>query len=548
MGKSKGIVLGLILIFSSQILFAQSEINRYIVYLTDKTDSPYSIDNPTEFLSQKAIDRRSIQNITITSDDFPVNASYITAIESLGVNTYFTSRWMNAVLVEATPTQVEQIEAEDFVSKVVYAAPGQKLNAAAEEENIHWEDITPNNPNNLNSNKQTTMLFSHTMHQEDITGEGVWVAVFDDGFLDANLSSVFTHTFENDKLKDVMDFTTGGKNVFQYDDHGTATWSCLGANLESTFVGTGYDADISLYVTEDVFSEYRIEEYNWLFAAERADSAGVDIITSSLGYSDFDDETMDYSVEDLDGNTSVVTLAANFATDRGILVVTSAGNSGNNEDWPYISMPADAENVIAVGALDHSYDYVGFSSTGPTADDRIKPEVVALGYQVTVLSEGNELSLKNGTSFAAPLIAGFAAGLWQKFPSLTNLELRDLILSSSNNASSPNNQVGYGLPDYNVSVGNEPLAVSQVGNDGIKIYPNPVTGDHINLLIEKNTLPMPVKMSLYSQSGMLISEKIIKRAKKGMITELNFNENRQGVYFLHIECEDYSKNVKILRY
>ncbi|SMD31851.1 Por secretion system C-terminal sorting domain-containing protein [Reichenbachiella faecimaris] len=550
MGKNRGrrLIFGLIMVCYSQMLLAQTETNRYVVYLKDKTNSPYSVDNPSAYLSQKAIDRRTNQNISITTEDFPVNESYVQSIRDLGVETYFTSRWMNAILVEATPDQIDLIEAEEYILHVDYAAPGQKLNEIPDQENTTREEHLPSNLDMLNSDKQVTMLFAHTMHEEGITGNGVWVAVFDDGFLDANLSATFAHTFENDKLKDVMDFTTGGKNVFQYDDHGTGSWSCLGAKLEPSFIGTGYNADISLYVTEDVFTEYRIEEYNWLFAAERADSAGVDIITSSLGYDDFDDPSMDYSVEDLDGNTSIISQAANFAIDRGLLVVTSAGNSGNSTDWPYISMPADAENVIAVGALDHSYNLVGFSSVGPTADGRIKPEVVALGSQVTVLSEGHLLALKNGTSFAAPLIAGFAAGLWEKFPSLTNLELRDLILSSSNNFASPNNQIGYGLPDYNVAVGNEPLAVAQVVDDAIKVYPNPITGDHINLLIEKHSIPMPLKMSLYSQSGKLINEMTIKRAKKGMIAELGFKENGQGIYFLHIECDNYSKNVKILRY
>jgi len=548
MGKNKGLFMGLLFAFYAQLLFAQSEINRYVVYLVDKAGTSYSIDNPSLFLSQKAIDRRANQSIEITAVDFPVNDSYLSAIEELGVNIYFSSRWMNAVLVEATPAQIETIESQAFVLKTEYAAPGQKLNGTPDSENIIRDNIPPSNPKNLNSNKQLTMLFAHTMHKEGITGEGVWVAVFDDGFTNANLSAAFAQTFENNKLKDVMDFTTGGRDVFQYDDHGTATWSCLGAKYEDSFIGTSFNADISLYVTEDVFSEYRIEEYNWLFAAERADSAGVDIITSSLGYSDFDDESMNYSVSDLDGKTSIITQAVNHAIDRGMLVVTSAGNSGSHPQWPFISMPADAEKVIAVGALDPKYDLVSFSSIGPTADDRIKPEVVALGYQVTVLDGANVLDSKNGTSFAAPLIAGFAAGLWQKFPSLTNLELRELILSSSDHFSSPDNSVGYGIPDYNIAVGNEPLAVSRLVRDGIAVYPNPVTGDRIYLRIEKNTIPMPVKISLYSQSGKLINEKILKRAKKGMVTDLYFNENRQGVYFLHIESESYSKNVKILRY
>lgn len=549
MGKNKVVGLGIVMgLFFCQSLFGQTSVDRYVIYFTDKAGTTFTIEDPSEYLSERAIERRTKQNLTITSQDFPVNSTYVDAIEDLGVNTYFTSRWMNAVLIQATAEQLELVEAEDFVLKTEFVAPGQKLSTTPEPENITRDNQAPLNLDNLNTDKQLTMLQAHTMHHENVTGKGVWVAVFDDGFLDANVSGVFAHAFENDRFKDALDFTTGGQNVFQYDDHGTGTWSCLGAKYESQIIGTAYESDISLYVTEDVFSEYRVEEYNWLFAAERADSAGVDIITSSLGYGDFDDETMNYSIEELDGKTSIISQAASMATDRGILVVTSAGNSGNETAWPYVSMPADAEKIIAVGALDVKYDLASFSSIGPTADNRIKPEVVALGHQVTVLSEGNQISKKNGTSFAAPLIAGFAAGLWQKFPSLTNEELRALILSSSDHFSSPNNEIGYGLPDYNVAVGNEPLSVSQFVNDGVTVYPNPVSGDYINLLLEKNAIPMPVKFSLYSQSGKLINEKVVKRAKRGMVMDLAFNESGQGIYILHIECEAYSKNVKILRY
>lgn len=546
MGKSKGLVLWVGLFFAAHWSAAQT--NRYVVYFTDKADTEYDVNVPAAFLSAKAIVRRQNQNIEITEEDFPVNASYVTGIKNLGVKAYFTSRWMNAVLVEATALQIETIEAQSYVLKTDYAAPGEKLSATPEPENTTRANNPPANTSNLNSNHQLSMLFANTMHSEGITGEGVWIAVLDDGFEDANLSAAFSHTFENGKLKDVFDFITGGQNVFQYDDHGTGSWSCLGANYDTEVIGTGYNADISLYVTEDLFSEYRIEEYNWLFAAERADSAGVDIITSSLGYSDFDDSAMDYTLSNLDGKSSIISQAADMAIKRGILVVTSAGNSGASSTWPYVSMPADVENIISVGALDSNYDLVNFSSIGPTNDDRIKPEVVALGAGVTLISDGNVVAQKNGTSFAAPLIAGFAAGLWQKFPTLTNLELRNLILSSSDNFSTPNNRIGYGLPDYNVAVGNEPLAVSELIAEGISIYPNPVTGDHINLLIEKDAIPMPVKFRLFSSDGQLVNEKTIKRARKGLVTDLAFAKASNGVYILSIECESYSKNVKILRY
>lgn len=551
MGRNRVLLILLVVGLTVQIAVAQT--NRYVVYFTDKDNSSYSIDEPSAYLSARAIERRENQSIAIGSDDLPVNSSYVTAVKSTGAETYFTSRWMNAVLVEATEEQVEEIEGLDQVLKIEYAAPGQKLNGSPDPINNTRLDEAPTNQNNLNSNKQLSMLGANFMHQDGITGEGIWIAIFDDGFMDGNISSVFSHTFEDNKLKDVFDFTTGGQDVFQYDDHGTKSWSCLGAKFNSTVVGTGYNADISLYVTEDVSSEYRIEEYNWLFAAERADSSGVDIITSSLGYSDFDDATMNYSKDDLDGKTSLISQAATFAIDRGILVVTSAGNEGN-KPWQLITMPADVDGLISVGALDASYNLVSFSSKGPTADNRIKPEVVALGYGVTVVGRNSEnfdenhVVSGNGTSFAAPLIAGYAAGLWQKFPTLSNLELKDLILSSSDNFSSPDNKVGYGLPNYKPAVGEEPLAVGTAIKDVVTIYPNPATGDHINLIIEKGSVPMPLTLKLFSQSGKMLNEKVIKRAKKGQVTELTFNQNGQGIYYLQIESESYFKNVKILRY
>jgi subtilisin family serine protease len=267
-----------------------------------------------------------------------------------------------------------------------------------------------------------------------------------------------------------FDFVHRQQDVFHHDDHGTEVFSVIAAYQEGDFTGGAYKANFQLYITEDIKSEYRIEEYNWLFAAERSDSLGVDIVNTSLGYNDFDLSSMDYSMEDMDGATTVITRAAQMAAERGMIVVTSAGNEGN-KSWQIVTAPADAVDVLAVGAVNSLGERTAISSKGPTADNRIKPDVVALGSATAVIKSTGAPGSASGTSLASPLVASLAAGVWQRYPEMTNLEVIDILRKSASQAINPDNFLGYGIPNFKAVVN---LKEWTPQDEIFTVFPNPV--------------------------------------------------------------------------
>jgi serine protease AprX len=548
----KGIRLLLISIALGMVLDASAEKHRFMVFFADKADSPYSIDVPLEFLSQKAIDRRIKSGQSITEEDLPVNANYLDSLIKYNITPFYTSRWFNAALVEADSVDLESIVGEGYIQSYEYIAPGIRLNPEKETTALEFSSLEPSIISS-NSQNQIEMLGVHTMHEMGYNGSGVHIAVFDGGFLGANQTAVFKDIFNQDRLIDRMDFTANSDNVFNYDDHGTNALSCIASNYKQTLIGTGFGADVSLYITEDVSEngnfEYRIEEYNWLLAAERADSVGVDIISSSLGYFDFNDDRMDYSYEeDADGLTAVITRAANMASERGILVVSSAGNEGRSTSWKYITMPSDSEQVIAVGAVNSINEKTSFSSFGPTADGRIKPDVVALGSGVAVFHQDNSIGTSSGTSFSAPLISGLAAGMWQQFPALTNLEIKELMLEIGDHSNLPNNEKGYGLPNYRRLINDSVLSIKAMFDESFTVFPNPFEGNYISVQVEKEYARKDLRMKLYDPNGQLIVNAYQEKVRKGDVMTLEFPGASKGIYILNLESGDQVKNVKLLRY
>jgi subtilisin family serine protease len=343
----------------------------------------------------------------------------------------------------------------------------------------------------------------------------------------------------------VNDFVFNSGNPYQYHDHGTEVLSCIAANYQD-FKGTAYDATFVLAVTEDVRSEFRIEEYNWLLAAEFADSVGVDIIHSSLGYSVFGKEpSMNYTYEDLDGNTATITQAVNLARDRGILVVTSAGNEGNS-DWKYITAPADARGILTVGAVREDYTRASFSSVGPTADGRIKPDVMALGSGTAVMFGNGGISQSNGTSYAAPLVAGLAAGLWQANPDWTNIDVINAIKYTSSRALNPDAQFGYGIPDFTVAREGAVLSVDQIINRDISVYPNPFKDNKIFIDTRRLMDSGSIQLTLFDQQGKVVVTEIVNSPKERITLEIP--GIKAGPYVLKIHSEAFSKTVKLIKY
>lgn len=457
-----------LIVFIILTTFSAWSQNRYVVHLTDKANNPYSISNPSEFLSQKAIDRRTKQGIAITEEDLPVNPVYIDELKALGIEVYYSSKWFNAVLVQMQAADVSEVTNLSFVSDVELVAPGARLKLGSR--NGRTEDGEDTEA--ISNSFQNSILGIDVLHDLDYFGEGLTIAVLDGGFPGITSQPAFEHLITDNKILDQFNFIENDDVITQYGDHGTRALSAIAANLENEYSGIAPNADYLLYITEEErnvngsFTEYRVEEYNLLFAAEKADSAGVDIISTSLGYYTFDNSAMSYTYEDMDGETTVVTRACEKAFEKGIFVVTSAGNQGN-KSWKYITAPADGPNVMSVGAVDANLERENFSSFGPNFNGHIKPDVMALGVGTSLIDqEGSTTS--SGTSFSAPLVAGLAALLWQKEPELTNRELFDLILSLGNQSDNPNNEYGYGVPNA------AKLVTSvQESLEDMSVWPNP---------------------------------------------------------------------------
>ena len=323
------------------------------------------------------------------------------------------------------------------------------------------------------SDTQVKQLRVDVLHRNNFTGDGILIAVLDSGFPNVDQMNAFVRLRSNNDLLGGYDFVLRSTDIYRanVNDHGTRVLSDMAGFVDGQFVGTAPDASYILFRTEDAATETPVEESYWVEAAERADSLGVDIINSSLGYSTYDDSRYNYSPAEMDGNTAFISKGANIATEKGILIVNSAGNSGDS-NWGIITAPADA-NVFGVGAVDANGNYATFSSRGPSSDGRIKPDGMALGERATVIGPDDRLVPNNGTSFASPIMAGAIASFWQAFPQKTNLEIMAMVRGSSSHYQNPNSQMGYGIPDFSL-----PLAVLGINESELDetlwyLFPNP---------------------------------------------------------------------------
>jgi hypothetical protein len=456
-------ILTLILI-NSVILSSQVAPDKYWIRFTDKNNSPYSIDYPEQFLSQKAIDRRNNQGILINSNDLPVNPAYIQAVANLGATVLNVSKWMNSVTIyTASQTVVDAISQLPFVLSVGKSEFEPK-NLTSESKKPFFDSETygeiekVDNVKSLLEGKsydygqaynQISMLNGIALHDLGYNATGMTIAVLDAGFKNANTISAFSYLWSNNRILGYKDFVEpAAPNIFNSHTHGTHVLSTMGANLPGQMIGTAPEAFYWLLRCEDGGSEYLIEELNWVSAAEFADSVGVDVINSSLGYTTFDDPSQNHTYQDMNGNTTPVAKGADMVVSKGMIVVNSAGNEGSSS-WYYIGSPADGDSVFSIGAVDASGNYVSFSSHGPTSDGQMKPDVVAQGSGTTIISAntGNVIT-GSGTSFSSPVTAGMVTCLWQAHPNRRNTEILQAIRQSGSLAVNPNNEMGYGIPNY----------------------------------------------------------------------------------------------------
>ena len=446
MKSTVGLILFLLFIFSP--VFSQDIFYR--IELKDKGKTPYTIEHPEEYLSERAIERRQKQGISIDSTDLPVDPEYFQQIQSTGATIRSHSKWMKTVVVHAPDDHcLSQINQLPFVDNV-YAVWKGSLPAMQSKFVVEREDeaMVVRSVNDIDyygeSSDQIAVNNGKPLHQAGYKGKGMWIAVIDASFRNADRISLFNQQ----QILGYKNFTHITDEFFEIttNNHGTSVLSCMLSNNPGTLVGTAPEAEYFLFMTEVNDDEFPVEEDYWMAAIEYADSLGIDVATTSLGYTTFYDDEMNHTQSQLDGKSILISRAANCAAQKGMLLFIAAGNDGD-EDWHYISFPADADDVVCVGAVDKDKNLTKFSGRGPSADGRIKPDAMAMGRLCAVVNAEGMIYRGSGTSYATPIMAGLSTCLWQALPELTNKEIIQLLREHSNYATHPNSDYGYGIPD-----------------------------------------------------------------------------------------------------
>ena len=439
---------------------------RYIIKLKNKGNGPYTLANPSAYLSQRAIARRTRYNIAIDSTDLPVTPNYIQSIEDVpNVTVLNASRWMNQLSIQisdaaSVPAALATINGFAFVQTSTPIA-ARVMNGAVVDNKKFEEGFTPsvartadvqaNYFNYGQSGPQVAIHNGQFLHNIGLRGQNMIVGMLDAGYSNYQSVSSFDSLRTNGQILDTWDFVRRDAYVNDFSGHGTACFSAIAANVPGQLVGTAPKASYFLYRSEEAATEYPIEEHNWVCAAERVDSAGGDVISSSLGYNQFSDAYYNHTYADMNGNTTIAAIGADLAVKKGVLVLNAAGNSGG-DSWKYILTPADADSVIAVGAVSKDSVVGGFSSYGPSSDGQVKPDVASVGVATIVQNSAGGIGWANGTSFACPNMAGLATSLWQGFQELNNMKIVTALRQSGHKAATPDDRVGYGIPDMKKAV------------------------------------------------------------------------------------------------
>lgn len=536
------IITTLILSFSS---FAEEKY-RYLVLFKDKANSPYSIEKPEEFLSKKSVQRRIKNQISVNEQDLPVNPSYLNELTALGAKVLYPLKWLNGALVQMAPSSKIKILSNSHVKgfyhpfaldSSVVAAPNSikkgTQSYAKETTEIQYGQ----------SNTQIVQIGLDHMHIAGITGKNVLVTLLDDGFMGTPTLPAFKSLMDEKRMVASLTTSPDRANVFEKGKHGTNVLSVITGYVDNTLIGGAFKASIALAQTEESEWEKLVEEVNWMRGAEWADSLGTDIIQSSLGYTEFDLALYNHKYNQLNGNTTIVTKAANWASDRGIICVISAGNEGSSA-WKYISAPGDALDILTVGAVSSSSTKIGFSSLGPTSDGRLKPDVCALGSGVRGADADGSYGYYAGTSFSSPLVTSLVAGLLEQFPNQKANTIKDIVRKSSTLAATPNNNLGYGVPSYEKAAEllSPVLATNNVEDQSVQVYPNPV--EMGGNLYFSSTNPNSYSVELINIQGQHIQE----FNWQGEQRSISLGPIRSGKYFIRIKSASLLKIVPIIVY
>lgn len=509
--------------------------NKYWIHFSDKKYSRYNLGHPEAFLSQRSIERRIRQGIAIDSTDLPVSKAYIDSLRQMGYTPQQKSKWLNAVSVE-----IRHKSSVKALKKKAYIRDITKIQHCIYH-SLPQEPAIPQSSNEITPMYQLEMLEGNKLHDAGYQGATMQIAILDGGFYQANTNALLSRLFSNNQILETVDFENNNDLVYEDSDHGMKVLSVLAGYQADSYIGSAPDAQYYLFRTEVDNFERRTEEDNWVAAAEYADQKGVDIINTSLGYSEFDNPNENYTYQDMNGNTTTITKAADMAAHKGILVVVSAGNEGYN-NWRYITAPADGDSVLTVGAVDGQKQVAAFSSIGPTSDARTKPDVMALGQGTFVAGIDGMLTQSSGTSFSAPVITGLAACLWEALPELTNWQLINKIRQSASSYESPNNYMGYGIPNFAMAAGLS-TNTCQLTSKSIKLYPNPFTKELTISSIPTNT--NKITINLHGLNGSCQWLKTFNSKNKKSLTFIP--EVKPGMYILSIKGDSFVFRQKIIK-
>ena len=558
----KRTILLLLSAFITTMAFGQN-VNCYRVYLHDKNNTPYSIDQPQNFLSQRCLDKRARYNIPVTEEDLPVNPAYLHEIgqASPQLRVLAVSRWLNTAVVCCPDTmRMSYVRNLPFVDSVKAVGYYDSFENPPAQEFPVISDVNHGSDTVIYGDGygQIALHNGHLLHAEGYHGEGMLIAMLDAGWIGFDCCPMFANLYENGQIWGTYNFIPGMDNVYTNHGHGTSCASIILSSIygdNDTLVGTAPAANMVFIRTEDPLSEQLIEEDFWVAGAELADSLGADVITASLGYTQFDDTTFVFDYSSCDGHTSVASLAATKAAHKGMVVCVAAGNEGSNL-WHKLSRPSDAEDILCVGAVNADSVYAPFSGCGPSFDGRVKPDVASCGWDTYMVYSSlyapdevnynmyNYIAQGSGTSCATPDIAGLAACLWQALPQLTSLEIMQIIRESAHQYNAPDTLMGYGIPNvYQAWLDHRTDGVRESGVvRHYAAWPNPC-GD---LLVVGNPEQREVSLCVFDLSGRVVY------ADRGFSADdtrcINSGSWPAGVYLLRVqERGGRSEMLKIIR-
>lgn len=532
-------------LFLNVISTLVSASNYYFhVAFTDKNDTPYSLSNPSAYLSARAIARRAAFGLSCDSTDLPVNQSYITAIKNLGVYVHSSSKWMNSVNVLVTDSSImSQVRTLQFVKKVQFTGLTNNAPSPVSKRKFKQESTALNYGS---AATQINQINGAYLHNQGYTGTGIYVGVLDAGFNNVNVNPGFDSLRLENRLLGVKNIADNA-DVYMLHSHGANVLSIMTGNLPSQYLGSAPDASFWLIRTEVDPGEFLVETDFWVSGIEFADSVGIDVINSSLGYTQFDDPAMNFTYDDMNGLISRASIAATMAAGKGIIVCNSAGNNGNPTDpWHYIGSPADADRILTVGSVTSTGTASSFSSFGPSSDQRVKPEICAMGTSTSIINTSGNVSYGNGTSYSSPVMAGMMACYLQYVKANRTLYFIDDILQSVVGSGSlygyPDQQMGYGIPNFQIAAASLPTYN--------KFYN--FKSDKVNILLDNSNKILRIKLidSLYLNGQIQIynstGQQLIKNTILNNDNSFNLDNFQPGMYLVSVSKNGSTETHKII--